>query len=402
MIGTPRFQHGSLTLVKNKTAPATWYFRFYEERDGRRTYRRQRIGTIKQLPHRRDAEKAVLTLRANVNSAVRVPETVSELISHYKKHELTDNSDKRASTRTGYTLLLDSQIEPKWGTVRLDQLRAVDVEQWLRSLNYAPGSKSKIRNIMSAVFAHGRRYGMIPLNPIQGVRCSGKRLREPDILTPDEFKRLVDELPQRERVMVLLAGTTGLRRSELIALTWRDVDFNSLQIAINKSCVHGRIGATKTAASSKPVPLHSVVAEALKDWRRVTEFTSATDFLFPSIRNDGMIPVWPDTLLRKVIRPAVKRAGITGKVIGWHTFRHSLGTNLRSLGVDIKVAQELLRHANAKITLDLYTQAISSQKREANARVVEILLPAGEEVANGQHHSAPSERQNEEVCSVGC
>jgi site-specific recombinase XerD len=94
-------------------------------------------------------------------------------------------------------------------------------------------------------------------------------------------------------------------------------------------------------------------------------------------------------ILQKVIRPAAKEAGITGKVIGWHTFRHSLGTNLRFLGVDVKVAQELLRHANARITLDLYTQAVSSQKREASAKVVEMLLPLGVR-QNLQHPSASS------------
>lgn len=143
MTGTPRFQHGSLALVKNKTAPATWYFRYYEERDGRRSYRRQRIGSVKELPHRRDAEKAVMLLRTRVNSESRIPETVSELISHYKKHELTEDGDKRASTRSAYVLLLNSQIEPRWGNMRLDKIRAVDVEQWLRTLDYAPAQNRK-------------------------------------------------------------------------------------------------------------------------------------------------------------------------------------------------------------------------------------------------------------------
>jgi integrase len=376
MIGISRFQNGSLTLLKNKTAPAVWYFRFYEERNGRRTYRRQRIGTIKQLPHRRDAEKAVQTLRANINSAVRSPEMVSELISHYKKHELT-NSNKRSSTRAGYTLLLNNQVEPKWGTVRLDHIRAVDVEEWLRTLDYAPSSKSKIRNIMSAVFAHGRRYGVISTNPIEEVRCSQKRLREPDVLTPEEFNALVGELSDRECAMVLLAGTTGLRRSELIALAWRDVDFETLQVSVNKSCVHGKLGDTKTLASSKPVPLSPVVAEYLMRWRRVSDFKDESDFLFPSVRRNGMVPVWPDTLLRKVIRPAAERAGIKGKVVGWHTFRHSLGTYLRTLEVDVKVSQDLLRHSNPSTTLRLYSQTVSSQRRDANARVVAMLFPGG-------------------------
>jgi hypothetical protein len=77
-------------------------------------------------------------LRANINSSVRIPETVSELISHYKKFELGEDSDKRATTCSVYELYLDRQIEPKWGAVHLGQIRAVDVERWLRPLKFAP------------------------------------------------------------------------------------------------------------------------------------------------------------------------------------------------------------------------------------------------------------------------
>jgi hypothetical protein len=97
-----------------------------------------------------------------------------------------------------------------------------------------------------------------------------------------------------------------------------------------------------------------------------------------SIRRKGKQPLSPDTLLKKVIHPAVLRAGIRGKAIGWHSFRHSLATNLRAAGVDLKTAQELLRHANSRITLDVYTRAISATKREANDRVMTMILEAGE------------------------
>jgi site-specific recombinase XerD len=78
-------------------------------------------------------------------------------------------------------------------------------------------------------------------------------------------------------------------------------------------------------------------------------------------------------LLKRVIHPAAEAANIK-KPIGWHTFRHSLATNLRSLGVDVEVAQELLRHATCRITLDTYRQAVSSEKTLVNGRATELLL----------------------------
>ena len=105
--------------------------------------------------------------------------------------------------------------------------------------------------------------------------------------------------------------------------------------------------------------------------------------MFPLIRLEGKQPISPDTVLMKIIRPALIRAGVKDKAIGWHSFRHSLATNLRAAGVDLKTAQELLRHANSRITLDVYTRAISATEREANNRVMDMVFEA--ERSNFQH-----------------
>jgi site-specific recombinase XerD len=106
---------------------------------------------------------------------------------------------------------------------------------------------------------------------------------------------------------------------------------------------------------------------------RTVAISEVDDWVFGSPRMKGRQPYSPDMILQRGIRPAAVAAGIT-KHIGWHTFRHTFSTQLKAAGVDIKVMQELLRHANSRITLDIYTQAMSSEKRGAQARVVEMFL----------------------------
>lgn len=80
--------------------------------------------------------------------------------------------------------------------------------------------------------------------------------------------------------------------------------------------------------------------------------------------------------MRYYVQPAAERAGITKK-IGWHTFRHTFSTLIKSFGTDAKVLQELLRHASFKTTMDGYTQALDEPKRLAQARLADLIMRTG-------------------------
>jgi integrase len=137
---------------------------------------------------------------------------------------------KAYSAREGYKNYLKLYILPKWGNHSLSAIKSVEVESWLLSLKIAkgnpasPGTRTNIRNLPSTVFSHAIRYEWAARNPISPVRSSAKRLRTPDIPTPEQLQALVAVLSPRERVIVWLAGSTGLRRGELIGLQWSDID----------------------------------------------------------------------------------------------------------------------------------------------------------------------------------
>jgi site-specific recombinase XerD len=151
------------------------------------------------------------------------------------------------------------------------------------------------------------------------------------------------------------------------------VNFSDLQISIQSSIYQGMIGDCKTEASRKPIPLNERVAADLWWWKETTKCADSDDWIFASSRNRGQKSFWANTILQKVIGPASK-AGIRKK-IGWHTFRHTYSTLLIANGENVKVVQDLMRHASSRLTLEIYSQAQIAAKRQAQKRLVQALFP---------------------------
>ena len=372
-------QDGSVTVERRKRGPDVWSFRWREAgADGRRIHRRIVLGTAEELKNIASARKMVTGLRSEINiNDIRIRResiTLADLSRHFQQRELADRNPRIAySTKKAYAGYLEKWIEPRWGEYSLLEIRAVEVESWLKSLNRAPGTRCKIRNVMSLLFNHGRRHDLCDRNPIEWVRQSAKRRTAPDILTTNEVQGLLANLRFRERTLVLLAVTTGLRRSELFALKWKDVDFQGKQICVTRSIVQNVIGVCKTESSQKPVPAHDDLMKALREWRGQTPYKSSESWVFASPANQGRRPYLAQQIMQRHILPIARKLGIA-KRIGWHTFRHTYSTLLRSTGAELKIMQELLRHSTIRVTLDTYTQAVTTEKRNAQEAVVALLF----------------------------
>lgn len=277
----------------------------------------------------------------------------------------------REDTASTYLGILENWVRPKWSATLLQNVRTLAVENWLRDIPRSANTRAHIRNLMHLLFNCAIRWDLSDRNPINLVRQSTRRTRVPRVLTAEEFGLLLTELQEPYGTMVLIAGCLGLRISEILGLQWRDIDCQELVIWIQRSVVGGRVYGTKTEASRKPMPMDPKIAEALLTIRRSSAYTSPHDFIFAGSTGK---PRWNGIMLTDHLKPAALRAGIG--VVGWHTFRHTFSSLLHQTGTKLAVQKELLRHADIQTTMNIYTQAVSEDKREAVGRVVRVLLKA--------------------------
>ena len=406
-----RYQFGSVTLKKRAKGADVWEFRYYEtQADGTRKRKATFIGTTNQYKNKSDARVAVEALLLKLNE--EKPQhhlgavTFGGIIDRYIEEELP----QRYSTRKSYLSNIKLYIRPRWERYLLHQIRPMVVEGWLRDLDMAPKSKAHIRGVMHVMFECAARWELFNdrRNPIQMVRVKGgsKRRQRPPVLTLKEYETILGLLKEPYRTMVIVAQCLGLRVSEIAALQWDDFDFEKNQLLVQRSFVSGHVDDVKTEYSRDYVPLHESLVEVLLEWAKEATPTEE-GWVFASPYSNK--PYHPTEIQKRHIRPAgcclvecpkcdagvgvwcsqvkptpngkrllihEERKDTAGKYnrIGWHTFRHTYRSWLDETGAPMKVQQELMRHASIQTTMNIYGQAMSNSKREANSKVVEMVL----------------------------
>src|SRR5215469_12928161 len=303
------YQRGCLRRLTRKNGTVVWEYRWRElDTDGTVRRRSVVIGDNKQYPNESEAQGAVDRWRLTINQSSGSPAlyhiSFENLVNHYREHELPDvflgekpvaptDGHKSYATQYAYQNYLKHWILPRWKQHRVDQIKAVQVESWLKNLcsrkgiQLANGTRAKIRNVMSAIYSHAIRWEWIDKNPITSVRQSAKRRNSPDFLDVEEPVALLNVLSEPLRTAVELDAFTGLRRGELIGLQWQDVDFEKLVIHVRRSIVLMVEGPPKTEASRKDVPLDAALAESLLGLRGSSPYRGPTDWVFASQRMKG-------------------------------------------------------------------------------------------------------------------
>jgi len=231
---------------------------------------------------------------------------------------------------------------------------------------------------MRIVFNCAMRWELLPYqaNPMGFVRVKdvSKGVRQSVVLTSDQFRQVLEHIPEPYRTMCVVAGCLGLRISEILALQWRDFNWETRQVQIRRSWVFGHVGEPKTEYSRRPMPVDLALEKYLLEHRRRLPTSLQTSpWVFASNRT-GM-PSHPWSAQRRWLLRAGEKVGV-GR-LGWHAFRHTYSTLLNEHGTDVKVQQELYRQADIRTTMNIYTRAAPERLRKANSKLVRLLLPTG-------------------------
>ncbi len=198
------------------------------------------------------------------------------------------------------------------------------------------------------------------------------------LVTPSQTFDIINGLASPlHKTLVLTCAATALRASEVLALRWSDVRWEEHRIRISKRWAKGEDGKTKTRASDGYVPLHPVLAEHLTEWRKQSPFAKEADLVFPSLREEGRLPLSARSFVCDHLRKAAIAAGVKiepGQRWGLHNMRHSTSNFLvNKAKIDPKTVQSLFRHSKIQTTLDLYTQADGDETRITQGHYLEAL-----------------------------
>ena len=385
------YQRGSLKKYPRKGGP-TWVLRYrVTTPEGRRVEHGLAVGLVRDFATERDAWREVdrlgLLLRVNDEpSDVRI--RFDALAEHYLKADFGEDAvrPKSENTITIVEHYVRDYLVARWGKQIAEDIKPLEIQRWLKSLNnggLAWTTVSKFRGIMLRVFKVGVLHEYVSVNPVDAVetRCKTNyrafwlpRSRRLPFIQPAE------PTAPDSRAHLRCNGTALIRVARA-SLGRRSLGAG--EDRISKRWSRGKDGPTKSRKSEGHVPLHPVLAYHLKEWHAQTPYAKETDFVFPSLKAEGRVPMSPAVFVADHLRPAAKAARqiAEGQRFGLHNLRHcSPDWLVNKAKVEPKTVQSILRHSRIQTTLDIYTQGDGDETRAAQGAFLKELGMASEMV----------------------
>ena len=318
------------------------------------------------------------SLEAPAPEAPKPSISLGDWLDHW--YQAYKKANLRSNTQMSYERRIYQHIIPALGRIPLDKLTTRDIQQFYTNLKksgrlirtelYGAGlSDQTVRGIhttLHAALGKAVEEKLIFRNPADSCKLPPAKSREMKVLAPDEIQRLL--IQAREDgcyELLLLELATGLRRGEVLALQWRDLNLRTGALRVERQVhrVKGKlvVSPPKTRAGNRTVLLPAPVLKVLKAYQK----TVHSRWMFPSpVKEDS--PLDP-AAVRKRLQTVLERAEC--KRLRFHDLRHTFATASLEHGMDIKTLSTIIGHVSSATTLNTYTHVTDAMRQNAADKI---------------------------------
>ena len=317
--------------------------------------------------------------RGFVSTAIKFQDLAEEWFENYAKNALRSTTYERM-------LQLTHRIYPAIGHLRIDKINARVLQGFVNSLAkeganektgkpLAPKTIRHNLSFISDVFSYAVRMDLVPDNPCSKVTIPKGEVKEKPIYTQEELSILLSKIqgePVKYRAFFYLISYTGFRRSEMLGLEWKDIDFEHNIISVKRTSNYTSqrgiyTDTTKTKRSQRTLKIAQPIMDLLKELKeeqdaeafRLADKWVNTDRLFVKWNGEPMNNQTPYGWLKEFCEKNEL------PFYGLHSFRHFAASALISAGLDVVTVSGALGHANSGTTLNTYSHMFQT----AQARV---------------------------------
>lgn len=286
----------------------------------------------------------------------------------------------RPTTQMGYENAIYKHIIPALGKIPLPELTTNDLQQFYGKLKkegrlirkelYGEGVSDRTlwscHTRIRTALDRAVQDGLIRMNPAADCKLPPQNAKEMKVLSREEMQKfLVQAKEEGYFELFLLELATGLRRGEVLALQWDDLDFVTGELRIQRQVYRASgelvISAPKTKAALRTIVLPSSLVEVLREYRQQVD----SRWMFPSPAKEDS-PLDPATV-RKRLQTILEHAGC--KKVRFHDLRHLFVTTALESGMDVKTLSTIIGHVSAKTTLNVYTHVTDAMRQTAAAKI---------------------------------
>ncbi|MGG4033506.1 site-specific integrase [Paenibacillus cisolokensis] len=307
------------------------------------------------------------------------------LFAEFLKEWLQSKSVKlRKITLQAYTQRVEHHIIPELGHHEIIKITTAMIEKFYIKLRTEKGLSERsildVHKVLKSSFEAAVKRKYVSFNPVKDAetpKVSQKEMRVWDLQETSAFLNAARD--NRLYIAFLLALTTGMRQSEILGLTWKDIDLENGTLTVRQTLSHDgkELSAqTKTKTSTRNISLNNkTVAELKKHKRIVTKEKLACGPLYKDLNlvvcTSNGTPVIPRNLLRSFYA-IIKKAEVPK--IRFHDLRHTVATLMLKEGINPKIVKEILGHSDIRVTLDTYSHVLPSIHKETAQKYGDMLF----------------------------